>query len=120
MDALVARFDERTAARLVAGGFYGDEPFGVAPDAKLVRRLMDDYARASGRTDPPAISGGGTYAKRIPNAVAFGMWFPDTPYPGHDTDEKVKIDSLHEGAHVLIETLADLASGPRIEEPFKP
>jgi succinyl-diaminopimelate desuccinylase len=120
MDAFVARFDDRTSARLVAGGFYDDEPFGVPPDAKLVRRLMDDYARASGRDDPPAISGGGTYAKRIPNAVAFGMWFPGTPYPGHDTDEKVRIDALHAGAHVLVETLADLASGPRIEGPFKP
>jgi acetylornithine deacetylase/succinyl-diaminopimelate desuccinylase-like protein len=120
MDAFVARFDERTSARLVAGGFYDDEPFGVPPDSKLVRRLMDDYFRASGRDDPPAISGGGTYAKRIPNAVAFGMWFPGTPYPGHDTDEKVRIDALHSGAHVLVETLADLASGPRIEGPFKP
>ncbi|GAC1345316.1 MAG: dipeptidase PepV [Myxococcales bacterium] len=120
MDAFVARFDARTSARLVAGGFYGDEPFGVPPDAKLVRRLMDAYARATGRRDPPAISAGGTYAKRIPNAVAFGMWFPGTPYPGHDTDEKVRIDSLHAGAHVLIEALVDLTTGPPIEAPFQP
>ena len=90
----------------------------MPPDAKLVRRLLRDYERASGRKDPLAISGGGTYAKRIPNAVAFGMWFPGEPYPGHDTDEKVRLVDLHRGAHVLIEALADLATHGKIDGPF--
>ncbi|HXN83483.1 MAG TPA: M20/M25/M40 family metallo-hydrolase [Myxococcales bacterium] len=114
----VRAFGERTGARLATGGFWRDEPFGVPPDAKLVRRLLRDYERASGRKDPLAISGGGTYAKRIPNAVAFGMWFPGEPYPGHDTDEKVRLVDLHRGAHVLIEALADLATHGKIDGPF--
>lgn len=118
--AVVDAFDARTGAHLLAAGYYADEPFGVPPDAKLVRRLLADYRRGSGRDDALAISGGGTYAKRIPRAVAFGMWFPGAPYPGHDADEKVPVDDLHRGARVLIETLCDLAAGPRIDEPFRP
>jgi len=67
---------------------------------------------------PPAISGGGTYAKRLPSSIAFGMWFPGKPYPGHDTDEQVPIADLHRGAHVLIEALLDLASAPPLRDPF--
>ena len=64
------------------------------------------------------MSGGGTYAKRLPNSIAFGMWFPGKPYPGHDVDEKIPIDDLHRGTRVLIAALADIACGPKIEKPF--
>ena len=40
------------------------------------------------------------------------------PYPGHDVDEKIPIDDLHRGTRVLIAALADIACGPRIEQPF--
>jgi succinyl-diaminopimelate desuccinylase len=100
--------------------YFSDEPLIFDPDAKLVRRLMDDYARATGERPPLAISGGGTYAKRIPNAIAFGMWFPGKPYPGHDVDEKVPVADLQRGLDVLVETVRDLATGAPMVEPFKP
>jgi len=79
-----------------------------------------DYERATGTASKPAISGGGTYAKRLPNAIAFGMWFPGKPYPGHDVDEKIAVEDLQRGTHVLIYALTDLATGKKIVEPFKP
>ena len=107
--------------RLEPGEFYfGDEPLIFDPQAKLVRRLMDDYARATGKRAPPAISGGGTYARRIPNAIAYGMWFPGKPYPGHDVDEKVALVDLERGLDVLVETLRDLAGGPPLQDPLAP
>jgi len=81
---------------------------------------MDVYARATGEKAKPAIYGGGTYAKRIPNAIAFGMWFPGKPYPGHDLDEKISIKDLERGERVLLHALTDIATGKKIEEPFKP
>jgi succinyl-diaminopimelate desuccinylase len=121
MEAFVRAFNKRTGASLVATGFYDDEPLGFDPKSKLVRRLLADYGAAMGEKNPkPAISGGGTYAKRLPNAIAFGMWFPDKPYPGHDVDEKNPIADLQKGTHVLIRTLVDIATEPRIVEPFKP
>ena len=118
--AQVAAFNASTGASLEPGGFFGDTPLAFDPKGKLVRRLQAAYARAEGRPEPPAISGGGTYAKRLPNALAFGMWFPGKPYPGHDVDEQVSLADLHRGVHVLLEALADLACGRPLREPLKP
>jgi predicted dipeptidase len=121
MEQFVSAFNKRTGALLVAGGFYDDEPLIFDPHAKLIRRLLADYAAATGAGNPrPAISGGGTYAKRLPSSIAFGMWFPDKPYPGHDLNEKNPIADLQKGTKVLIQALTDIATGERIEAPFKP
>lgn len=120
LNGVVARFNERTGASLAADGFYDDEPLGFRTDSKIVVRLLDVYEQATGERAKPAISGGGTYAKRLPNAIAFGMWFPGKPYPGHDVDEKNPIADLVSGTKVLIHALVDLATGPPIEKPFEP
>lgn len=111
----VKAFNAKTGASLVSGGFYGDTTLAFDPQSKIVKRLLHDYATATGTRAKPAISGGGTYAKRLPNAIAFGMWFPGKPYPGHDVDEKVPIADLERGEKVLIYTLTDIATGPKME-----
>jgi succinyl-diaminopimelate desuccinylase len=116
----LAAFNAEHHENFTAGGFYDDPPLVFDPNAKLVKRLMADYSRATGENPPPAISGGGTYAKRLPNSIAFGMWFPGKPYPGHDVDEQITVIDLNRGVNVLIEALADVACSPSIEEPFKP
>ncbi len=117
---VVADFNARTGAKLEPGGFFGDTPLAFDPNGKLVKRLLASYAKATGKAAPPAISGGGTYAKRIPNAIAFGMWFPGKPYPGHDVDEQISLEDLHRGTEVLLEALADLAGGAPLVDPLKP
>jgi predicted dipeptidase len=117
----VAAFDRRTGASLTfdeADSYFKDEPLGFDRTSPIVRRLMDIYTRATGEQARPAISGGGTYAKRLPRSIAFGMWFPGKPYPGHDVDEKIPIADLHRGARVLIHALVDIATGPPIENAF--
>ena len=124
LEQFVRDFNARTGSSLEVladESYFEDEPLGFDPNAKIVKRLMTLYARATGEKNvKPAISGGGTYAKRLPNAIAFGMWFPGKPYPGHDLDEKIPIDDLQRGARVLIYALTDIATGAKIEEPFKP
>lgn len=120
LEKRVAAFNELHHDSFTVGGFYDDPPLAFDPNSKLVRRLMADYSRATGTNPTPAISGGGTYAKRLPNSIAFGMWFPGKPYPGHDVDEKITVVDLNRGVDVLLETLADLACSPKIEQPFKP
>jgi len=117
---LVADFAAQRGARLRTGGYFEDEPLVIDPDAKLVRHLRAAYRHATGRNDPPVILGGGTYAKRLPRSVAFGMWFPGAPYPGHDNDEQIPVADLHRGTHVLIEALLDLACSPPLQDPLKP
>jgi predicted dipeptidase len=108
------------SARVTFGGYYKGEPKVFDPSSKLVKRLLDITRRATGVDMKPAISGGGTYAKRMPNAIAFGMWFPELPYPGHDVDERVPVEMLERGTDVLIEALVDLACGERMTEPLSP
>ena len=115
----VQAFARERGTRIEVGGFFGDEPFFVPPDAKLVRRLMAAYERATGERATPAVAGGGTYAKRLPNAIAFGMWFPGKPYPGHDVDERVPVADLQRGVAVLLEALDDLAYSSPIADPLK-
>lgn len=124
LEKVLAEFNEKTGAELTFApelSYFEDEPLAFDPNAKIVKRLMNVYARATGTKNPkPAISGGGTYAKRLPNAIAFGMWFPGKPYTGHDINEKISIDDLHKGARILIHALVDIATGPKLEAPFAP
>ncbi len=124
LESLVEGANARTGAHMKPGGWWEDEPLAFDPEAKLVKRLLRAYERGTGRAEGPNISGGGTYAKRLPNAIAFGMWFPESgPYPGHDVDERVPVRDLHRGVHVLLEALGDLgdlACSEPLKEPFKP
>jgi succinyl-diaminopimelate desuccinylase len=119
LEKVVATFNARTKSNFTVDGYWTDEPLSFDPQSKLVKRLLADYAAATGETAKPAVSGGASYAKRLPNSIAFGMWFPGKPYPGHDVDEQVPVEDLHRGARVLIATLADIACGPKIEKPFE-
>jgi succinyl-diaminopimelate desuccinylase len=121
LETFVKEFNAKQGSQFTIdekNSYFADEPLRFDPEAKLVKRLMAAYTRATGEKARPAISGGGTYAKRLPNAIAFGMWFPGKPYPGHDVDEKIAIADLHRGARVLIHALVDLATGAKIEAPF--
>jgi succinyl-diaminopimelate desuccinylase len=117
----VRRFNARTGASLAPSGYYADTPLVIDPASKLVKRLLAAYRRGAGRAGQTLASAGGTYAKHLPNAVPFGMWFAeDGPYSGHGADEFVPIASLEKGTRVLIEVLADLACGPPMVRPMEP
>jgi succinyl-diaminopimelate desuccinylase len=116
----VEAFSGTKGVRVEVGGFFQDTPFVVPPDAKLVKRLLSAYERATGTPAKPAIAGGGTYAKRLPNAIAFGMWFPGSPYPGHDVNERIPVADLHRGLDVLLEALNDLAYSAPLVDPLRP
>jgi succinyl-diaminopimelate desuccinylase len=120
LEKQLSAFNKQHNEHFEGGGFYDDAPLAFDPNSKLVKRLMTDYSRATGENPPPAISGGGTYAKRLPNAIAFGMWFPGKPYPGHDVDEQITVKDLHRGVNVLLEALADVACSAPINYPFTP
>jgi succinyl-diaminopimelate desuccinylase len=120
LEKVVSDFNAANGAKLVTGGFWADEPLVFDPEAKIVKRLLAAYARATGKSEPAQFSGGGSYAKRLPRSIAFGMWFPGKPYPGHDVDEKVPVSDLMRSADVLIEALVDIAGNAPIAEPFKP
>lgn len=109
----LARFNAEQGSDLQTSTRFTSRPLVHDPQSPVVQRLMAAYARGTGSAAPPAISAAGTYAKRMPNAYAFGMWFPGKPYTGHDSDERVPVANLHLGVKVLLEALGDFACEPR-------
>lgn len=88
----------------------------VPKDSHLVTTLMDVYREATGDLDiQPQTMGGATYARSMPNAVAFGAGFPDAPARGaHQANESASVDELMRAAHIYGEAIYRLAE---CEEP---
>lgn len=92
-------------------------PLFVDPNSELVTTLMDVYRTYTGDTFTPAVTiGGGTYAKKLPNFVAFG---PEFPTPRHDSDqfiggphqrdEGIFVDDLLTAVAIYTQSLEELA-----------
>lgn len=78
-------------------------------DSELVQTLLRVYAEKTGLPAIPKSIGGGTYAKTIPNVVAFGPIFPGDEVREHKPDEFIEVDRLMENAQILAEALYQLA-----------
>ena len=53
--------------------------------------------------------GGGTYAKSIPNLVAFGPIFPGDEIREHKPDEYMEVERLLQNAEILAAAIYELA-----------
>ncbi len=63
------------------------DPLVNDPQSKFVRSLCDVYNEATGECREPIAIGGGTYARRMPNIVAFGPVFEQSGDVAHQADE---------------------------------
>lgn len=77
------------------------KPLFLDPNSEMIQTLMNVYREYSGDTFTPAMTmGGGTYARKLPNCVAFGPEYPihkeRTIVVGgpHQADEGVNIDDI--------------------------
>jgi succinyl-diaminopimelate desuccinylase len=90
----------------------GMAPLYFPPDDPFIQTLLAVYQKHTGdREHGPLVMGGGTYARAIPNAVAFGPRFPDDEDVMHQKDEYVKIDSLMRAAHIYADAILELTKG---------
>lgn len=72
-------------------------PLYFPKEHPLVEKLQDVFKEVTGRNDEPVALGGGTYAKLMPNTVAFGPNFKEFKGNPHGFDEKMDIDMLKQG-----------------------
>jgi len=80
-------------------------------DSELVRRLMKVYRDCTGDTaSTPKSIGGGTYAKMLPNVLAFGPIFPGDEVREHKPDEYMEISLLLDNANILAEAMYAMAA----------
>ncbi|MDR0469536.1 MAG: Sapep family Mn(2+)-dependent dipeptidase [Peptococcaceae bacterium] len=84
-------------------------PLYVPKDDALVKTLMGVYQEKTGRYDEPVSTGGGTYARAMPNILAFGPLFPDDAYPFHKPDEYIDIDRLVLLSQIYAQAVYELA-----------
>lgn len=80
----------------------------VDPESELVKKLLDVYAKRSGEYLPPLKIGGGTYARCIPNAVAFGCERPGIESPVHMPNEYMRVEDLMFNTHMLADAMLAL------------
>jgi len=66
----------------------------IDPDDIVVRSLLDAYTSATGMPSGHIKTGGGTYARALPNTIAFGPAFPDQITNIHEPNEQISLDNL--------------------------
>ena len=75
----------------------------------LIQTLMDVYRKHTGDAESQAlVIGGGTYARSMENAVAFGMTFPGEPELAHQKNEYVLIESLMKATKIFADSIYEL------------
>lgn len=72
-------------------------PLYFPKEHPLVEKLQKVFKDVTDRNDKPVALGGGTYAKLMPNTVAFGPNFKEFRGNPHGFDEKMDIDMLKQG-----------------------
>ncbi len=81
----------------------------IPEDHPLVEKLMGVYNEYTGRSAHPICIGGGTYAKSMPNTLAFGPIFPGDEVTEHRPDEYIDLVRLRQNYDMLKLAIVALA-----------
>lgn len=80
----------------------------VPKDNPLVSSLLKAYNQVTGENREAITIGGATYARALPQAVAFGSTFPEEDSLAHQVDEHVTLDNLVKMASIYKAALKKL------------
>lgn len=109
---------ETVAARLARafslGGFTETRSLHMPalympPESELVQKLCRVYEAQIGEKAVPKCIGGGTYAKEMPNILAFGPVFPGDESREHQANEYISLDRLRQNAELFAAAMFTLA-----------
>jgi len=76
-----------------------------------IQKLMHVYREVTGDYETePLVIGGGTYARELNNAVAFGPLFPGTEDTAHQKNEYISIDDLLKCSEIYAKAIVCLTS----------
>ena len=104
----------RLSRGFTLGGFTETEMTHAAaiympPESELIRRLSKVYEEQTGEKAELKSIGGGTYAKSMPNLVAFGPIFPGDEVREHKPDEYMEIERVLQNAEIIAAAMYELA-----------
>lgn len=104
---------------------YHVRPLYTPSDSPVLGALLSAYREVTGDDSRPISIGGGTYAKAMPNMVAFGPNFPGHENREHMEDEYIlvedflKLEEIYERALAYLLDSSDTASSSsRIDSAF--
>ena len=100
------------AAGWALDGQVHKEKLYYPAETPLVSALLEVYRDATGDNAPPKCIGGGTYAKMLPNVVAFGPLFAGDPVTEHQPDECFDLERLVQNAQIIANAIVKLANLP--------
>ncbi|WP_315119634.1 dipeptidase PepV [uncultured Clostridium sp.] len=85
------------------------KPLYFPKDHPLIKTLLRVYSEQTGDHREPIAIGGGTYAKEMPNIVAFGPIFPGKPDLDHQANEYIEIEDLISNTKIYAHSIYELA-----------
>ncbi len=81
----------------------------VDPKSELVQKLLKVYRKHTNDMTEPITIGGGTFARALPNSVAFGPHFLEKPTYIHQKNEFIDLDDFFTAIMIYTEALYELA-----------
>lgn len=85
-------------------------PLWMPKDSLLIKKLQRVYREKTGEEPRLLSMGGGTYAKALPNMVAFGPKLPHNPDIVHKADEYIDIQEFLQVLQIMGAAMVELAS----------
>ncbi len=89
--------------------FEHQAPLYFPEDHPLIKALQKVYTEQTGKEATLLAIGGGTYAKEMPNIVAFGPIFPGKPDLDHQANEYIEVEDLVLNAKIYAHAIYELA-----------
>ena len=90
-----------------------EKPVYFSLDDPTVQTLLSIYRRRTGDNETkPLVIGGGTYAREMDNAIAFGALYPGDPDTMHQKNECVRVERLIQTAKIYADAMYELAVAP--------
>lgn len=90
--------------------FEHQKPLYFPEDHQLIKTLQKVYKEQTGLEPKLLAIGGGTYAKEMPNIVAFGPIFPGKPDLDHQANEYIEVEDLVLNAKIYAEAIYELSN----------
>ncbi|GAA0180276.1 dipeptidase PepV [Clostridium sediminicola] len=85
------------------------KPIYMDEEHVLIQKLMKAYKKVTKDSEAkPKVIAGGTYARAMSNAVAFGAQFPGEPDCAHQKDEYIEIDNLIKCTNIFAQSIYEL------------
>jgi len=103
---IIRRKSSEAGIKVIEGN--GQDPLYVPADNFMIKILQKVYENVTGQKADLISIGGGTYARAIKNAVAFGPLFPGKEETAHQKDEYIEVDDLMKCTKMFAEAIYEL------------